>query len=98
MAEGFSINELVAFLLSEIIRLNVNAELTMTILQEKGLISEYEERYEETLKSTINDMISKFPFLNPFFQELEGMLSEEKVVKESEDKKSEQKEENNGNQ
>ena len=83
MAEGFSINELVAFLLSEIIRLNVNSELTMAMLREKGLISEYEARYEETLKSTIDDMITKFPFLQPFFQELQARLSEEKVEKES---------------
>ncbi|HIE25858.1 TPA: hypothetical protein EYP66_01065 [Candidatus Poribacteria bacterium] len=92
MTEGFSINELVAFLLSEIIRLNVNSELTMIILREKGLISEYEARYEETLKSTIDDMIAKFPFLKPFFQELQARLSEEKVV-ESEDEKLEKKEE-----
>ena len=86
MAEGFSINELVAFLLSEIIRLNVNSELTMAMLREKGLISEYEARYEETLRSTIDDMITKFPFLQPFFQELQARLSEEKVV-ENEDEK-----------
>ena len=90
MAEGFSINELVAFLLSEIIRLNVHSELTMAFLREKHLISEYEARYEETLKSTIDDMIAKFPFLQPFFQELQSRLSEE-------DKKAEQ-EENNGSQ
>jgi len=84
MAERFSINELVAFLLSEIIRLNVNSELTMTILREKGLIPEYEARYKETLKSTVDGMTAKFPFLQPFFQELYGILSEEKVVKESE--------------
>ena len=78
MAEEFSINELVAFLLSEIIRLNVNSELTMTLLREKDLISEYEARYEETLKSTIDGMIAKFPFLQPFFQELQARLSEDR--------------------
>ncbi|MFQ6041920.1 MAG: hypothetical protein ACE5PV_13765 [Candidatus Poribacteria bacterium] len=83
MAEGFSINELVAFLLSEIVRLNVHSELSMALLREKGLISEYEARYEETLKSTIDGMIAKFPFLQPFFQELQARLSEEKVEKES---------------
>jgi hypothetical protein len=92
MSEGFPVNELVAFLLSEIVRLNVNSELTIKLLREKGLIEEEKSLYEETLKSTIDDMIGKFPFLQPFFQELQVRLSEEKIV-EDEAEKLEQKEE-----
>jgi hypothetical protein len=39
----------------------------MTILREKGLIPEYEARYKAILKSTVDGMTAKFPFLQPFW-------------------------------
>ena len=76
MTEGFTINELAAFLLSEIIRLNANSKLMITLLREKGLMPEYEARYTDTLKATIDEILENFPSLQPFLNELKQRLSD----------------------
>lgn len=74
--EEFSTNELLAFILSEIVKLRTHSKLISDFLREKGLISEYESRYQESLKTTVDEIIKDFPFLQLFLKELQKVMSE----------------------
>lgn len=91
--EEFSTNELLAFILSEIVKLRSHSKLTSDFLREKGLISEYESRYQESLKTTVDEIIKDFPFLDLFLKELKRMMSKPRVEESEAEEKSEQIEE-----
>jgi len=74
--EEFSTNELLAFILSEIVKLRAHSKLISDFLNEKGLIAEYESRYQESLKTTVDEIIKDFPFLQLFLKELKRRMSE----------------------
>jgi len=91
--EEFSTNELLAFILSEIVKLRAHSKLVSDFLREKGLLSEYESRYQESLKTTVDEIIKDFPFLELFLKELKRIMSKS-TEKEAEPKEeSEQVEE-----
>ena len=75
--EDFSVNELLAFILGEIVKLRAHSKLISDFLREKGLLSEYESRYQESLKTTVDEIIKDSPFLELFLQELKKIMSEQ---------------------
>jgi len=72
----FSTNELLAFILGEIVKLRAHSKLINDFLSEKGLIAEYESRYQASLKTTVDEIIKDFPFLQLFLKELQKRMSE----------------------